>query len=116
VLTRLPATSIRLATTGPPERSSVVVAESGAQHGCGATPAEFPDPVWTIAGDVDDIYERLYDPKERLRTVRDIGKTNYFTGVCGRYRFNRSALPDVSVIITTQNEQEDMLTMSVHSV
>lgn len=74
----------------------------------------FEDPPWWLEDTVDDFFSRVYVPD--LSAVRKLNVSAYFTGMCGRYRFNESAMPSASVIVTTQNEQEGMLTLTVQSI
>jgi len=41
---------------------------------------------------------------------------SHFHPICGHYRFNETLMPKVSVIITTQNEVEGWMSISVHSI
>lgn len=74
------------------------------------------DPPWWFEDDTDDFFSRVYVPG--LPGVRDLRQNTslYFTGLCGRYRFDDNAFPTISVIVTTQNEQSGMLTLTVHTL
>lgn len=74
------------------------------------------DPPWWLEAETDDFFSRTY--MSGLSSVRDLRRNTsfYFTGLCGHYRFDDSAFPSVSVIITTQNEQSGMLTLTVHTL
>jgi GT2 family glycosyltransferase len=78
--------------------------------------ADQRDPVWWLADEEDDFYEREYMSRDKLWHVRDIDRKIFFTGMCGYSRFNISGMPDMSVIVTVQNEQDGMLSLAVHSV
>lgn len=75
-----------------------------------------PDPVWWIADEADDFYERTYGDTKGMHMLREINRKQFFTGMCGHYRFNVSAMPDISVIVTVQNEQDQLLSLTVHSI
>jgi glycosyltransferase involved in cell wall biosynthesis len=77
---------------------------------------EFQDPAWWLEDTMDDFYEREYMPRNVLTSARDINRKQFFTGMCGFYRFNTSVMPDVTVIVTVQNEQDGMLTLTIHSL
>lgn len=71
---------------------------------------------WWLEDEQDDFYEREYIPKSALHQLRHFDRKQFFTGMCGNFRFNVSAMPDVSVIVTVQNEQDLMLSLTVHSI
>lgn len=72
---------------------------------------------WWLEDAPDDFYERrYYEKEEELHQLRDMKRKHFFTGMCGFYRFNRSVMPDVTVIVTVQNEQDLMLSLTVHSI
>lgn len=101
--------------------TSYTVSPSSSTVADGAFPVlvgnnDFADPVWWLADEPDDFYEREYMPRSKLRAVRNINRKQFFTGMCGYYRFNTSAMPTVSVVVTVQNEVDGMLTLSVHSI
>lgn len=90
---------------------------------------EVPTPVWHMASDPDDSFERIYlTPEERpkFKHLRDLGKggpvnkgkgiKHYFNPMCRHYRFDESRLPTVSVVITTQNEPDDWISVTVESI
>lgn len=74
------------------------------------------DPPWWLEDSTDDFSSRTY--VSGLSAVRDLKRNTsfYFTGLCGRYRFDDDAFPTISVIVTTQNEQSGMLTLTVHAL
>lgn len=72
------------------------------------------DPPWWFEDSVDDFFDRQYITG--LSGVRKLNNSNFFTGMCGRYRFDVNALPTISVIVTLQNEQPNMLTLTVHTL
>lgn len=72
------------------------------------------DPAWWLEETVDDFFSRTY--VQDLSAVRKLNNSDYFTGMCGRYRFDTSLMPTLSVIVTLQNEQSGMLTLTVHSI
>lgn len=74
----------------------------------------FTDPPWWLDDTTDDFFSRTY--VDGLRAVRSLNVSNFFTGMCGRYRFDESLMPSVSVLVTLQNEQDGMLTLTVHSI
>ncbi|CAN8073693.1 unnamed protein product [Agarophyton chilense] len=74
----------------------------------------FEDPPWWLEDTVDDFFSRMYVPG--LPAVRKLNVSAYFTGMCGHYRFNESAMPTASVIVTTQNEQDGMLSLTVQTI
>lgn len=72
------------------------------------------DPPWWLEAGEDDFFSRIY--VQGLRGVRTLTQKNFFTGMCGRYRFDESKMPSVSIVVTVQNEQDGMLTLTVHSL
>lgn len=72
------------------------------------------DPPWWLEDTVDDFFSRRY--VTGLSGVRVLNNSNFFTGMCGRYRFDEDAFPTISVIATLQNEQTGMLTLTVHTI
>lgn len=72
------------------------------------------DPPWWLEDDEDDFFSRTY--VDELSAVRNLTVEHFFTGMCGRYRFDEAKMPSASVIVTLQNEQKGMLTLTVHSV
>ncbi|KAI0559169.1 Glycosyltransferase family GT27 [Gracilaria domingensis] len=74
----------------------------------------FEDPPWWLEDTLDDFFSRVYVPG--LPAVRKLNVSAYFTGMCGRYRFDESAMPTASIIVTTQNEQNGMLTLTVQTL
>lgn len=72
------------------------------------------DPPWWLEETTDDFFSRTY--MTGLSGARKLNVSFYFTGLCGRYRFDDQAFPTISVIITTQNEQSGMLTLTVHTL
>ena len=90
---------------------------------------EVPTPVWHMAGDPDDSFERTYltpEQRAKYKHFRDLGKggsinkgngiKHYFNPLCRHYRFDESRLPTVSVIITTQNEPDNWISITVESI
>lgn len=78
---------------------------------------QVPDPAWWLEETTDDFFTRTYSGGyAQLSSLRKLNNSNFFTGMCGRYRFDTSLMPSVSVIVTVQNEQPGMLTLTVHSV
>lgn len=90
---------------------------------------EVPTPVWHIESDPDDSFERIYLTPEQQQTYkhfRHLGKggpvnkgngiKNFFNPICRHYRFDESRLPTVSVVITTQNEPDNWVSITVESI
>eukprot|EP00804_Cyclotella_cryptica_P028289 CCRYP_013167-RA/>CCRYP_013167-RA protein AED:0.02 eAED:0.02 QI:340/1/1/1/1/1/3/271/1192 len=88
-----------------------------------------PTPPWHLASDPDDSFERIYltpSEKKLYKNLRNLGKggnvnkgngiKSYFNPMCRHYRFDESMLPTVSVIMTTQNEPDDWVSISVESI
>ena len=90
-----------------------------------------PTPPWWMESDPDDSFEHIFlSPAERkkYKNLRDLGgngpdKINkgdgikhFFNPMCRHYRFDNDALPTVSVIMTTQNEPDDWVSISVESI
>lgn len=73
-----------------------------------------PEPPWWLEEAEDDFFSRLYIPN--LRGVRKLEIQNFFTGMCGRYRFDETKMPTASIIVTVQNEHDGMLTLTVHTL
>lgn len=75
------------------------------------------DPVYWISDTNDDYYERVYGDTTNLTHLRrDLNIKHYSPEMCGRYRFNTTALPTVSVIVTMRNEAKEMITLTTHAV
>lgn len=72
------------------------------------------DSLWWLVESDDDYFSRTY--VDGLRALRKLNNSNFFTGMCGRYRFDDTHMPTVSVIVTVQNEQDGMLTLTVHAL
>lgn len=72
------------------------------------------DPPWWLADDVDDFFSRTY--VNGLPAVRQLNVSSFFTGMCGRYRFDESIMPTASIIVTVQNEHDGMLTLTVQTL
>lgn len=88
-------------------------------RGIAASTSKFPqqkivDPPWWLEDAEDDFFSRVYVPG--LRGTRTLTQKNFFTGMCGRYRFDVASMPTASVIVTVQNEQGGMLTLTVHTL
>jgi len=88
-----------------------------------------PTPAWWIESDPDDSFERIYldmEEKKRYKNLRNLGSggivTNgtgikrFFNPMCRHYRFNETKMPTVSVIMTSQNEPDDWVSLSVQSL
>ncbi|CDF39182.1 Glycosyltransferase, family GT27 [Chondrus crispus] len=72
------------------------------------------DPPWWLEQDEDDFFSRTYI--EGLSAVRNLSVKDFFTGMCGRYRFDEDNMPNASIVATVQNEQDGMLTLTIHSI
>jgi len=90
---------------------------------------EVPTPVWHMASDPDDSFERIFltpEQKPKYKHFRDLGKggpvnkgngiKHFFNPICRHYRFDESRLPTVSVVITTQNEPDNWISITVESI
>jgi len=88
-----------------------------------------PTPAWHLVSDPDDSFERTYlAPSQRpsYTHLRDLGRNghvnkgngikHFFNPLCRHYRFNETMLPTVSVIMTTQNEPDEWISISVESI
>ena len=88
-----------------------------------------PTPAWWMESDPDDSFEHIFltdeEKKEykQLRNLGDGGKVNkgkgikhFFNPMCRHYRFNTTSMPTVSVIMTSQNEPDDWISLSVESI
>lgn len=86
-----------------------------------------PTPPWHIVSDPDDSFERNYVPlldRYKYKNLRNLSKDvnkgagikHFFNPMCRHYRFDESMLPTVSVIMTTQNEPDDWISISVESI
>ncbi len=88
-----------------------------------------PTPPYWIESDPDDSFERIYlsaTERSRYKHLRNLGPNgdvngakgikHYFNPMCRHYRFDESILPTVSVIMTTQNEPDNWVSMSVESI
>lgn len=75
------------------------------------------DPVWHIGDKPDDAaYDKTYVPNlSALRPIDDKIR-KFFGPMCSYYRFDEERLPTVSVIVTTNNERENLITLTVHSI
>jgi GT2 family glycosyltransferase len=85
-------------------------------------------PLW-LDNDPDDSFERIYltdDERPRYTHLRNLGrggdvnkgngiKTN-FNPMCRHYRFDETVMPAVSVVMTTQNEPDGWVSLSVESI
>jgi glycosyltransferase involved in cell wall biosynthesis len=75
------------------------------------------DPVYWIADEQDDFFERTYFDTTLLKNYRpNKNIRHYFQPVCALYRFDESRLPTVSVIMTLRNEQPGMVSLTVHAI
>jgi polypeptide N-acetylgalactosaminyltransferase len=90
---------------------------------------EPPTPVWHIESDPDDSFERIYltdEERPKYKHLRNLGKggqvnkgngiKHFFNPICRHYRFDESRLPTVSVVITTQNEPDNWISITVESI
>lgn len=84
---------------------------------------ELPNvPVWWLDEQDDDWFERTYwhDPEENktnYHALRDLSHLKKgFNPMCGHYKFDEDRLPDVSVIVTSQNEISGWISTTVHSI
>ena len=91
---------------------------------------EPPTPPWWLESDPDDSFERIYisdEEKTKYKHLRNLGKggdvnkgngiKHFFNPMCRHYRFNdEKDFPTVSVIMTTQNEPDDWISLSVESI
>ena len=91
---------------------------------------EPPTPPWWLESDPDDSFERIYisdEEKAKYKHLRNLGKggdvnkgngiKHFFNPMCRHYRFNDDKdFPTVSVIMTTQNEPDDWISLSVESI
>jgi hypothetical protein len=88
-----------------------------------------PTPPYWLVNDPDDSFERTYlteDERPRYRHLRNLGKggdvnqgkgvKHSFNPMCQHYRFDEMAMPNVSVIMTTQNEPDNWVSLSVESI
>ena len=88
-----------------------------------------PTPPYWIESDPDDSFERIYlsaTERSRYKHLRNLGPNgdvngvkgikHYFNPMCRHYRFDESILPTVSVIMTTQNEPDNWVSISVESI
>jgi len=88
-----------------------------------------PTPAWWIENDPDDSFERTYLTQEEEKEytfLRDLGSSgtlnkgrgmkHFFNPICHHYRFNETMIPTVSVIMTTQNEPDNWISISVESI
>jgi len=88
-----------------------------------------PTPPWWMESDPDDSFERIFLPSEEkkkykhLRNLdkgghvnKGIGLKHFFNPMCRHYRFDETVFPTVSVIMTTQNEPDDWISLSVESI
>lgn len=99
--------------TMPVESRSVVASSHAAVP---TTPTE-KNPVYWIADEEDDFFERTYFDTALLKHYRpNKNIRHYFQPVCGLYRFDESRLPNVSVIMTMRNEQPGMVGLTVHAI
>ena len=88
-----------------------------------------PTPAWWMENDPDDSFERTYltpAEKKEYTFLRDLGNSgtvnkgkgvkHFFNPMCRHYRFNETMIPTVSVIMTTQNEPDNWISISVESI
>eukprot|EP00177_Eucheuma_denticulatum_P000785 GFKZ01001419.1.p1 GENE.GFKZ01001419.1~~GFKZ01001419.1.p1 ORF type:complete len:506 (-),score=59.27 GFKZ01001419.1:99-1616(-) len=78
------------------------------------TVEQVADPPWWLEETEDDFFSRVY--VDGLSATRKLTQKNFFTGMCGRYRFDVEKMPTASVIVTVQNEQSGMLSLTVHTL
>lgn len=79
-------------------------------------PPAVKDPAYWFDLTTDDFYERVYVDTAPLTHLREVQVKHYFPIQCGLYRFNNSALPTVSVIMTMRNEQPGMVSLTTHAI
>jgi polypeptide N-acetylgalactosaminyltransferase len=82
---------------------------------------DFPiadEPVWWLDEEEDDWFERVYTNETvNLHALRNLSHLKKgFNPMCGHYQWNMSRLPDVSVIVTSQNEISGWISTTVHSI
>jgi len=90
---------------------------------------EPPTPPWYLHNDPDDSFEHIYlsdEERKKYKHLRTLGKggqvnkgigiKHFFNPMCRHYRFNDTDFPTVSVIMTTQNEPDDWISLSVESI
>jgi len=88
-----------------------------------------PTPPWYMESDPDDSFERIYlssSERKKYKHLRNLGSggvvnkgigiKHFYNPMCRHYRFDESAMPTVSVIMTTQNEPDDWVSLSVESI
>ncbi len=88
-----------------------------------------PTPPYWLESDPDDSFERIYltnTERKKYKHLRNLGANgdvngvkgikHYFNPMCRHYRFDESILPTVSVIMTTQNEPDNWVSISVESI
>lgn len=88
-----------------------------------------PTPPYWIESDPDNSFERIYlsdAERKRYKHLRNLGPNgdvngvkgikHYFNPMCRHYRFDESIMPTVSVIMTTQNEPDNWVSISVESI
>ena len=82
--------------------------------------SDLATPFWWMEEDEDKgWFERTFVPDGKTYyAVRKLPEKvkEFFNPLCGHSRFNETNLPDVSVILTTQNEISGWTTISVHSI
>ena len=75
------------------------------------------EPLWWLDDGEDDWFEREYDVGVPLHALRNLSHLKRgFNPMCGHYKFNESAMPDVSVVVTSQNEISGWISTTVHSI
>lgn len=74
------------------------------------------DDAFWLEDEPDDFQTREYQPRHLLPHLRDVSHVKFFHSICGHYRFHHDHFPQVSVIVTFQNERDGLLAMSVESL
>jgi glycosyltransferase involved in cell wall biosynthesis len=113
-----PHESLRATFAAPRKNVSKVVPSIVAEKKDPKTVIIKPEPVWWMEQEQDDWFERTYHEDDgTYHAVRDLSKLkHHFNPLCGTYRFNETAIPTVSVIVTSQNEVSGWISTSVHSI
>jgi polypeptide N-acetylgalactosaminyltransferase len=83
-----------------------------------STAATSDEPLWWMNEKEDDWFQRSFvNDKRKYHAMRDLSKLKpNYNPMCGHYRFNDTAMPDVSVIVTSQNEVSGWISTTVHSI
>jgi hypothetical protein len=83
-----------------------------------AATSDSDEPLWWMDEKDDDWVERSFvNNEKKYHALRDLSRLkSYYNPMCGHYRFNDTAMPDVSVIMTSQNEVSGWMSTTVHSI